>query len=156
MALVKLTKPLNECRSYGDYARWNREHRGMTIGALECKSGVPHATIMALERSKNIGISSVELLADAMGITICEYLTACVPAPYSIYSKDYATAMKYARMSKMLTLTDLAARSGINIGCICGYERGKALPRMAGAIALANSLGICVDEYIGHEVENFD
>lgn len=54
--------------------KW-REKRGLSQYELAAVSGVTQKTICALENSKNNGfVTTVELLADALGLSIDEYV----------------------------------------------------------------------------------
>lgn len=59
----------------GESMRVAREKAGLTLRELENISGVKFGTISRLERGENSGsIWTVELLADALGLTIDEYV----------------------------------------------------------------------------------
>lgn len=60
----------------GDYMRSARVSAGLTIVQLSKISGVPCATIGMLERSVNRSgtLATIELLADALGLSIDEYV----------------------------------------------------------------------------------
>jgi transcriptional regulator with XRE-family HTH domain len=58
-----------------DAARSARKRKGITREHLSKISGVPVAVISRIERGKtNPRLSSVELLADALGLSIDEYV----------------------------------------------------------------------------------
>ena len=55
--------------------RMHREKRGLSQYELADLSGVTQKTIWALEHDKNNGsVTTVELLADALGLSIDEYV----------------------------------------------------------------------------------
>lgn len=58
----------------GEYMRRAREEAGLTVRQLASLSGVSFTHIAAIERGSRVGsIITVELLADALGLTIDEY-----------------------------------------------------------------------------------
>ena len=59
-------------------------------------------------------------------------------------------AMKKARRRAGLTLRQLEERSGVRAGTISRLERGVQLGRYATILALADALGLTVDEYTGN------
>ena len=62
-------------------------------------------------------------------------------------------AMKKAREKANYSKKELSNISGINAYNIGQYELDHVLPRIDVAEILADSLGISIDEYIGHEVK---
>lgn len=60
----------------GEYMRHARNRAGMSIRQLSMLSGVPTGTISLLENntSRSGRIDTLELLADALGISIDEYI----------------------------------------------------------------------------------
>jgi len=61
-------------------------------------------------------------------------------------------AMANARLSRNLSVRELADRAGVTANTIWGWERGTALPQLLNAEAVAHALGITIDEYIGSKV----
>ena len=59
-------------------------------------------------------------------------------------------AMKAAREKAGLTQAALAAITGVSPTSISQYENDKYIPRVDIAEILADSLGISIDEYVGH------
>ena len=59
-------------------------------------------------------------------------------------------AMKQAREKAGLTQNALATITGISPTSLNQYERDKYLPRVDVAEMLADTLGISIDEYVGH------
>lgn len=59
-------------------------------------------------------------------------------------------AMKKAREKAGLTQNALATITGISPTSLNQYERDKYLPRVDVAEMLADTLGISIDEYVGH------
>ena len=59
----------------GEIMRMHRERAGLSQYELADLSGVTQKTIWALEHDKNNGsVTTVELLADALGLSIDEYV----------------------------------------------------------------------------------
>lgn len=59
----------------GEIMRMHRERAGLSQYELAELSGVTQKTIWALEHDKNNGsVTTVELLADALGLSIDEYV----------------------------------------------------------------------------------
>lgn len=59
----------------GETMRMHRERAGLSQYELADLSGVTQKTIYALENNKNNGsVTTVELLADALGLSIDEYV----------------------------------------------------------------------------------
>ena len=60
----------------GETMRWWREKRGLTQCELAKLSGISQVTISALEIGRNSGgnLDTIELLADALGLSIDEYV----------------------------------------------------------------------------------
>ena len=60
----------------GETMRKWREKRGLTQPELARLSGISQATISALEKGRNSGgnLDTIELLADALGLSIDEYV----------------------------------------------------------------------------------
>lgn len=61
-------------------------------------------------------------------------------------------SMKAARERAGLTRRQLSERSGVHVLTIGKQERDESVPRLLNVIDLADSLGITIDEYIGHGV----
>jgi transcriptional regulator with XRE-family HTH domain len=61
-------------------------------------------------------------------------------------------SMRAARERAGLTRKQLSERSGVNRETIGKQERGETAPMLLNTIDLADSLGITIDEYIGHGV----
>lgn len=59
-------------------------------------------------------------------------------------------AMRAAREKAGLTQYELAAITGISPTSLNQYERDKHTPRIDAAEMLADTLGISIDEYVGH------
>jgi transcriptional regulator with XRE-family HTH domain len=59
-------------------------------------------------------------------------------------------AMRAAREEAGLTQYELAAITGISPTSLNQYERDKHTPRIDMAEMLADTLGISIDEYVGH------
>lgn len=62
-------------------------------------------------------------------------------------------AMTAARKKAGLSQEELAKISGLKCAMIGRYERDDTRPRIDNLELLADSLGISIDEYIGHEVQ---
>jgi transcriptional regulator with XRE-family HTH domain len=62
-------------------------------------------------------------------------------------------AMRKAREAKGLTCCKLAKISGVDKCGLSKYEKGENAPGLFNLIALADALGISIDEYVGHEVK---
>lgn len=62
-------------------------------------------------------------------------------------------AMRKAREAKGLTRYKLAESAGVNQHSLVGYETGENAPGIFNLIALADALGLSLDEYVGHEVK---
>ena len=60
----------------GEIMRMWREKRGLTQCELAKRSGISQATICAVEIGRNSGgnLDTIELLADALGLSIDEYV----------------------------------------------------------------------------------
>lgn len=59
----------------GEHMKEARRNAGLTIRELSAKSYISGTTISRLERSERLGaFETVELLADALGISIDEYV----------------------------------------------------------------------------------
>ena len=62
-------------------------------------------------------------------------------------------AMVKAREAKGWSREELAGRSGVDRRNICNYEKGENMPGLFNLIALADALGISLDEYVGRKSE---
>ena len=62
-------------------------------------------------------------------------------------------SMRAAREKAGLTRIKLSEISGVSIQSIYNYEENKTSPNILCVEALADSLGISIDEYIGHKVK---
>lgn len=62
-------------------------------------------------------------------------------------------AMRKAREAKGLTRCKLAKSAGVDQHSLIGYETGENAPGLFNLIALADVLGLSLDEYVGHEVK---
>lgn len=62
-------------------------------------------------------------------------------------------AAKKARKKARLTLRELEELSGYSHQTICNFENNVKTPKITTVIDLADTLGISVDEYIGHKVK---
>ena len=70
-----ITKTPEECLTAGDWMRWSRESRGITATRLGDISGVTKDSILRIEHGCcGPNITTVRCLADALGITIDEYI----------------------------------------------------------------------------------
>lgn len=65
-------------------------------------------------------------------------------------------AMRAAREKAGLSRNKLARMTGIPTVYLYRYENGESLPKVDTAEMLADTLGISVDEYIGHKVREKD
>ena len=66
--------------------------------------------------------------------------------------KTIGEHIKEHRRAAGLTLRGLAAISGLSFAQISTYERNERFPNCMSLIALADALGVSIDELIGHEV----
>ena len=64
--------------------------------------------------------------------------------------KTIGEAMLAARLEAGIRQNKLAECSGVKAGLISDYERDMRYPTLLTLIALADTLGISIDEYIGH------
>jgi transcriptional regulator with XRE-family HTH domain len=55
------------------------------------------------------------------------------------------------REEAKLTREEAAQRSGIPVGTLRNWERGKRLPRVDHAMRLARALGVSMDELLGFD-----
>lgn len=62
-------------------------------------------------------------------------------------------AMRAARKKVGMTQCKLSKISGVTRNNISKYENDNKSPNICTVEALADSLGISIDEYIGHEVK---
>lgn len=62
-------------------------------------------------------------------------------------------AMRSARQKAGLTIEKLANITGIGVVSLHNYETEKHMPKIDTVEMLADTLGISIDEYIGHEVK---
>lgn len=63
-------------------------------------------------------------------------------------------AMRAARMEAGLTQKQLAETAGVHQNVISTYEKGKCAPSLYNIAALADALGLTIDEYVGHRVKD--
>ena len=61
-------------------------------------------------------------------------------------------AMRSARMELGWDRERLAEKSGVPKRTIQSYETGGSTPGLLNLIALADTLGISIDDYIGHKI----
>lgn len=66
---------------------------------------------------------------------------------------DRAKAMRHARKKRKLTQLQLEALSGVSHSTISRLETSDANGTIAIIELLADTLGISIDEYVGHEVQ---
>ena len=66
--------------------------------------------------------------------------------------KTIGQHIKEHRKAAGLTLRELASISGLTFASIGHYERNERFPSCMSLIALADALGVSIDELIGHEV----
>ena len=62
---------------------------------------------------------------------------------------DYAAAMRRARKSAGMTIRELSEKSGVVEVSIYTYENGTRAPGLHNLVALADSLHLSLDAYIG-------
>lgn len=62
-------------------------------------------------------------------------------------------AMRKAREVKGITRYKLARKAGVDPRSLQVYEAGESYPKLFNLIALADALGISLDEYVGHEIK---
>ena len=75
MKAVKITKPLYECRSPGDYMRYAREKRGLSLMALSKASGVTDVTIWQWEHdARSPSLSLLISVCVKLGCSLDEYV----------------------------------------------------------------------------------
>jgi len=60
-------------------------------------------------------------------------------------------AMRAARKKRGLSIRDLSERSGYSADTICQLERNKRAGNIDTITDLADTLGVSIDEYVGHE-----
>jgi DNA-binding XRE family transcriptional regulator len=60
-------------------------------------------------------------------------------------------SMRKARKDAGMTLNELAEKSGWRSRQISTWERDRYQPRLNAVIDLADTLGISIDEYVGHK-----
>lgn len=65
--------------------------------------------------------------------------------------KSYGESMREARLAAKLEASELAEVSGVSESTIRNYEKSERLLTLINIIALADTLGLTIDEYIGHE-----
>ena len=65
---------------------------------------------------------------------------------------NFASAMRRARLDAGLTQSELSQRSGVSEVAISSYELGTRTPRLPKLAALADALGLPLDEYVGRRV----
>ena len=63
-------------------------------------------------------------------------------------------AMKAAREEARWTQRYLAEVSGVGRRLLGNYEQGRVTPTIYNIIALADALGLTIDEYVGHRVKD--
>ena len=68
--------------------------------------------------------------------------------------RSLGQAMREARRKRGAHVAELSRRTGVAKNTIWDYERDVGLSQMVNIMALADALGISVDEYIGHEVQD--
>lgn len=62
----------------------------------------------------------------------------------------YAKAMLSAREKAGLKQKDMAMLAGVHVNTLRRYEKGLLVPTIPVAEALADVLGLTIDEYVGH------
>ena len=62
-------------------------------------------------------------------------------------------SMIKAREKSGLSRKELSEASGLHIGLIYMYESGRSTPGLYNLIAMADALGVSIDEYIGRGAE---
>lgn len=63
--------------------------------------------------------------------------------------EDYGKSMRQHREDVGMSIWALGQMSGVHPNTISNYELGKNSPSLVNVIALADALGISIDEYIG-------
>ena len=58
-------------------------------------------------------------------------------------------AMAQARLSKDMSVRELAKKSGVTANTIWAWERGAVLPQILNVEAVCDVLGVSIDQYIG-------
>lgn len=115
-----------------------RRHRGISVSDLARLADVSQATVFNWEGGK--GTPQIDLLARVMRILETPIEQVVTIAPEDRYPGDW-------RVIKGLTQPELAAAAKIATTTLRGIERADAALTDANAAALANLLGITVDEY---------
>ena len=64
----------------------------------------------------------------------------------------FGEAARKCRQEAGLSIAQLAKFSGISYAMICYIEEDKRNPSVVTAEALADTLGVSLDEYVGHKV----
>ena len=62
-------------------------------------------------------------------------------------------AMRKAREAAGYTQKGLSCAAGLWKNAVCTYESGMSAPGLYAIIALADTLGISIDEYVGHQIK---
>lgn len=70
--------------------------------------------------------------------------------------RDFAAAMRAARLRKGISAAALGRRAGLSPNTIWAWERGERIPNLYTIEACADVLGISIDEYIGRTVPEDD
>lgn len=64
-----------------------------------------------------------------------------------------AEFMRYNREARGLSIYELGKISGVSKVTIGNWERGANSPMLSALEIVADTLGISIDEYVGHEVK---
>ncbi len=71
--------------------------------------------------------------------------------------REIGAAMKRARKAKGLRSSELARRAGISIQAVWNYESGtRQWPGLYNLLAMADVLGITLDEFVGRKHNQSD
>lgn len=65
--------------------------------------------------------------------------------------QSYGEAMREARLTAKLRVTELSEISGVSENTIRNYEGDSGLLTLINITALADAMGLSLDEYVGHD-----
>ena len=132
-----------------------RERKGWSVLALSKATGVAQDTIRSAESGQRVlQMHTAITLADHMGVGLDEYIGREVP----VREKREATPetvgehMTLCRIRRGWRLDELAMAAGIHEGTLRTCESGKGGMRLSNLVALADQLGVSLDEYIGRRL----
>ena len=147
------TKPVTETSSGDSYLRQLRKQRGLTIAEAATLMGIWHLTLCFYETgSKKVNHRYIPKLAEFYQVSpeelkrkMNQYYNSKLGCSGPSNPKDEHNHLRQLRLENILTVTEVAEKTGLSHSAISNYETGQRIPKKTAAERLAAFYGVSVD-----------